>query len=353
MSADPIRRPEPAAERPPASPAGDDSGRELGRDSGRELGRDSGRDSGGPPGEPGDALMLFVAALLLLVVVGSLTQRYRPGPAGVALTELIAILLPALLWSRARRQRVLSFLGLDLGRRVAAGPGVSGVSGARGLLWGVAGGLLCGVSWFYVVAAWLEPLAERVVPVSPSERQHLMQLLLPASGLRPLWLDLLCFAAVPALCEEVLFRGAILQSLLVPARQPLPGARSRALTALSVVGCALLFGAFHLSWAKLLPTGILGLGFGAVAVWSGSLWPAIVMHFTNNALVILLMRLGYEEPPAAARSFSASGLLLGTGAVLAGLAGVWLLRRGRGDARDPARDDAQARPGTPAGPADA
>ncbi|HRI55050.1 MAG TPA: hypothetical protein PLW65_33160, partial [Pseudomonadota bacterium] len=144
-----------------------------------------------------DALSLFAATLLLLLVIGSLTQRYRPGPAGIALTEVFAILLPALMWSRSRRRQVVWLLGLRplLGRQLV-------------------GGVLLGAALFFMLAVWIEPVIERLIPVPPGERQQLMRLLHPSSGLRPLWQDLLCFAIAPAVCEEVLFRGAILAALL-------------------------------------------------------------------------------------------------------------------------------------------
>lgn len=261
-----------------------------------------------------DALSLFAATLLLLVVIGSLTQRYRPGPAGIALTEVFAILLPALMWSRSRRRQVVWLLGLR--------PLV-----LRQLL----GGVLLGAALFFVLAVWIEPVIERLIPVPPGERQQLMRLLHPSSGLRPLWQDLLCFAIAPAVCEEVLFRGAILAALLGRASliAPQAGAGAEASerpgpAVRAVVICALLFGAFHLSWAKLLPTAVLGLGFGAAAVLSRSLWPAMVMHLVNNGLVILLVRRGHDDPPVSALSLA--GALTTAAAGLLLLAGAWLCR---------------------------
>jgi membrane protease YdiL (CAAX protease family) len=88
--------------------------------------------------------------------------------------------------------------------------------------------------------------------------------------------------------------------------------------------CALLFGAFHLSWAKLLPTALLGLGFGAATVMSRSLWSAIAMHFTNNALVVVLIRLGHEDLPL--RSFTGPAFVAMLAAASATVVGLALLR---------------------------
>jgi len=253
-----------------------------------------------------DAVVLFVVALALLLsvsgVVGVLVNRTATAlglsaygrsifqPLGVLVTEIFAIFLPAFYWSQARRRHAAVALGLSLPRPLRVR-----------LPMVVLGGVCLGAAWFFVVAMFLEPLIERVLPVPPSERQQLLQLLLPPSGLRPLGLDLLCFAVMPALCEEVLFRGAILSILtgvpaaLLPEREGLSARRRYS----SLVLSSLLFGLFHLSLAKILPTALLGLGFGAAVLLSGSLWASIAMHATNNLLVILLVRVGLAEPSAA------------------------------------------------------
>lgn len=279
-----------------------------------------------------DAISRFLLALLLLLVVGSVTQRFRPGPLGMAVTEVLAILLPALLWSR-----------LAQGRSAGAEPRRDGApqvlttlrlvppSFGRALRL-LAGGALCGVALFLVLAVWFEPLFERMIPVPPAERAALLSLLRPPSGLRPLSLDLVCFALVPAACEEILFRGAILTGLRGYARpgdgRDPAGAGDAAQTPLgrwsALVVCALLFGAFHRSFAKFLPTSALGLGFGAVAVYSGSLWPAIAMHAVNNTLVVLLVRAGQDD--AAFSPISGPGFLCVVLAAALGLLGVRLLR---------------------------
>jgi len=283
-------------------------------------------------GQSGQGLALFAAALLLLVLVGTLAQRFGAGPGraaganpwSIAITEILAILLPALLFLafRPARARWLTFLP-GLGPASSPpGPHALALAGFFGKL--VSGALL-GLGLFYVLSVWIEPLLERYIPVPPEERLLLLRLLRPPTGLRPLWQDLLCFAAVPALCEEILFRGAILSSLGAPLL-PDPALRAKPAPTLKaalrpIFLCALLFGIFHLSRYKLVPTMLLGIGFGAAAVLSGSLWPAIAMHFTNNALVVLLVRAGFDEAPQLA-----SALPWLAGALGLSLIGYLLLR---------------------------
>lgn len=267
--------------------------------------------------------MLFLAAFVLLILVGAVMQQLvfgighahaeQLGPLGIAFTEVLAILVPAALFVRLRRRR-----GADLPFMQLAVP----ASRLRGFLLGVGGGALLGLGVFYVLSVFLEPLIERFIPVPPEERTHLLRLLRPTSGLRPLWQDLLCFAAVPALCEELLFRGAIFSTLgAKPARledSALHPANLRA-----VLLSATLFGVFHLSPSKIFPTALLGIGFGFAAILGRSLWPAIIMHFTNNALVVLLIRAGLEEVPPGSPLRLA---LLSIGSLAVMVLGVVLLR---------------------------
>jgi membrane protease YdiL (CAAX protease family) len=89
-------------------------------------------------------------------------------------------------------------------------------------------------------------------------------------------LAILVFALLPALCEEILFRGFVLRGLL-----------HRVSPAKAVIWSALIFGAFHFDLYRLLPTAVLGLVLGWVAVTTGSLWPSIVLHAANNAIAVL------------------------------------------------------------------
>jgi len=72
------------------------------------------------------------------------------------------------------------------------------------------------------------------------------------------------------ICEEVLFRGAIMPSLekygLVPA----------------IVFSSLLFALFHVSFLNLISTFILGMVMAVIVIKTGSIWGGIVYHMLNN-----------------------------------------------------------------------
>jgi sodium transport system permease protein len=144
----------------------------------------------------------------------------------------------------------------------------------------------------------------------------LESLLLATDLRRALWL-LLLVAATPAVCEELVFRGVLLQSLQ---------REERAWRAILL--SAAVFGAFHLSFEtalRFLPTFWLGLLMGWVVWHSRSVFASMGMHFVNNAFVVLLL----WQPEV--RALVLRGEALSAPAVAAGVlllaAGVRLMPR--------------------------
>ena len=131
----------------------------------------------------------------------------------------------------------------------------------------------------------------------------------------------LVIAVAPAICEEMLFRGLIYNSMK---------ARYRVSVAIAIV--AVLFGIYHMSLVKFIPTGLLGFVLCYVAYKTGSIYPSMMMHFINNAFSVVASY--YPEkiekifPILYKESVSLSDALLlgGVGVVLLGIGGV-LLRK--------------------------
>ena len=86
-------------------------------------------------------------------------------------------------------------------------------------------------------------------------------------------------AVVPAVAEELAFRGVVLGALL--RRMQAPGA---------LVLQALLFALLHGSLFRLLPTFALGLLLGLLTLRTRSLWPAMLAHALNNGILVVLDR---------------------------------------------------------------
>lgn len=90
-------------------------------------------------------------------------------------------------------------------------------------------------------------------------------------------LALLVIAVLPAIFEEALFRGVILNSS--------EGSLGTVRTVL-IVG--FVFSLFHGSPEQTVYQFLAGCAFALVAVRSGSIVPGMIMHFLNNAIVIIL-----------------------------------------------------------------
>lgn len=103
------------------------------------------------------------------------------------------------------------------------------------------------------------------------------QAFLKVNGISGLMYNLLVIGIIPALGEELLFRGVI-QTQLVKLMKNHHYA---------IWISAALFSAMHMQFYGFLPRMVLGAMFGYLLVWSGSLWLPIVAHLLNNSMAIV------------------------------------------------------------------
>ena len=94
-------------------------------------------------------------------------------------------------------------------------------------------------------------------------------------------LGVFVIAVLPGIGEELLFRGVIQKQI-----HQISGNIH-----IGIWVSAFLFGAFHFQFYGIIPRMFLGVLFGYLYVWSGSLWIPIVAHFINNAVSLLLVYL--------------------------------------------------------------
>ena len=98
-------------------------------------------------------------------------------------------------------------------------------------------------------------------------------------------LIVIVIALVPAICEEVLFRGLIQRSFEL---------RLKPVWAALIT--AVFFGAFHVNPYAFVPLVALGFYFGFAVYKSNSILVSMVLHFTNNFIsVILFFIIGNED----------------------------------------------------------
>lgn len=100
-----------------------------------------------------------------------------------------------------------------------------------------------------------------------------------------LLINIIMIGVLPALGEEMLFRGTI---------QPLMKQMFGNVHA-AVWVTALLFSTMHMQFLGFFPRILLGAVMGYLLVWSGSLWLPIVAHFVNNTTGVVLYYLYYNN----------------------------------------------------------
>jgi len=100
--------------------------------------------------------------------------------------------------------------------------------------------------------------------------------LLKMASIKGLLINLFLIAVLPAVSEELLFRGGVQRTLGRIFKNP----------HVSIWVAAAIFSAIHVQFYGFLPRMLLGAGFGYLYYWSGSLWYAILGHFLNNAYAV-------------------------------------------------------------------
>ena len=147
----------------------------------------------------------------------------------------------------------------------------------------------------------------------------LLELFLDMNGFGDLAVNLFVMAILPALGEEMLFRGVIQPSLA-----------RRMNIHLAIWISALLFGLMHQNLVNLIPLTLLGGILGYLRYWSGSLWLPILAHYTNNSLLLIvtfiLQRNGIGEEAVNQVGTPESGFFMAViSALLVGF-NLWLIK---------------------------
>jgi len=88
--------------------------------------------------------------------------------------------------------------------------------------------------------------------------------------------NLIMIAVIPAIGEELMFRGGVQRSLNKAFNNP----------HVAIWLTAIIFSAIHMQFYGFIPRMLLGAGFGYLYYFSGSLWYAMLAHFINNAYAV-------------------------------------------------------------------
>lgn len=149
-------------------------------------------------------------------------------------------------------------------------------------------------------------------------RQQLTEALTKFDNFSEFLLGLLVMAVIPAVGEELLFRG-----LLQNQMQKLSGNIH-----IAIWVTALIFSLIHVQFYGLVPRMMLGALFGYLYFWSGSLLIPILAHFVNNGLTLVLLYLyqkdfiAYDVESAESLSWPVLTLFVAAGTVF-----LWSFKR--------------------------
>ena len=259
--------------------------------------RRSNMTKGGVP-TTGDAWFLICVAFMAVIYLGSLLQL-KLGLGGVAGTQLIILLLPLLfiIYTKRSIRDTYSF------KKAKVSPFIAG--------------LLLGFGTMFL-GILLTVFTSSLFPADAETASEGLGSALSGSGF---FATLFVAAVMPAVGEEMMFRGFILAAFKK---------RYKITTAILLV--AVVFGVYHMSVVRFFTTALLGAALALTVYYSGSIFPAMLMHFCNNGVAVLQMFypeffinhvpiLGEEK-----LSISSAIILFLLGTVLAA-AGILLLRR--------------------------
>ena len=106
---------------------------------------------------------------------------------------------------------------------------------------------------------------------------RLTELFLKSDSTTDLMVNFVMIAILPAIGEELLFRGVVQRLFTDWTRNQHVG----------VILSAFLFSFIHFQFYGFIPRLLLGLFFGYLLLWSGSIWVPIIGHLINNGLAVL------------------------------------------------------------------
>ena len=232
-------------------------------------------------------VMLAIALVLLLatsiatagLMLADVDMLSRPGMLWMqSLTQLLTFVLPVVLMTVVYyRGQAVGYYRLDF----AGGRWLGGLAGVVALLL-----LMPVIDWLSVWNdGWdLGRIGEKLRELQ-DKTEGVLDQMMGTTTVGGLLSNLLVVALIPAVCEEVFFRAGI-QNLLQ--RWLTSDGRRPWAVHVAIWLTALVFSLAHGELFSSVPRLLLGALLGYLYVYGRSLVPNVLVHFTNNAIVVLL-----------------------------------------------------------------
>lgn len=200
----------------------------------------------------GDVCLLLSVSLLALVYIGSIATT-KLGFAGVAVEQLLFLVLTlGFAWyMKADYKRLFSFR----------------VPKIRHLL----GGIFLWMGTYAAILLLSIPLA-KIFPESASSMEQISQWFQEQSFVSLFFV----IAILPAICEELLFRGFLFGTL-----------KNKWNVWIAILVSGIVFGVYHMSIIKAITISFFGFALAYSVYCSGSIFVSMAMHLCNNGLSVI------------------------------------------------------------------
>ncbi len=213
--------------------------------------------------QPGLALMIFAAQLVALFYIGSIWQAKDPAM-GLAKTLLFLFLIPILLILRVGKVNIKETFRF------------TGTNPLNFLL------VMLMSLPTYLFASKVIELINLLYPIPEQYISRFSEMM--SMNDASLWMKILVVAVLPGICEETVYRGymfRVFRKFGIPA---------------AVVISSVMFGIMHLDPFRLLPATLLGMWIAFLMIRTGSFYIAMLAHFMNNLIVVMLLQYGEAIP---------------------------------------------------------
>ncbi|MGL5693022.1 MAG: CPBP family glutamic-type intramembrane protease, partial [Peptostreptococcaceae bacterium] len=201
-----------------------------------------------------DGIVMYAIGLVMLIYIGSLLQ-IKFGMGGIVMTQIMIIAIP-LIFAFYIKSDFKKVFRLNI-------PKLKYLVGAITLWIGT-----------YMLVMIITQIMLYLFPQNMQVVEGLNEVLFMDN----LIVNLLIVAVMPAICEEMFFRGFLLSSLTQ--------SKKSFLGAILISG--VLFGFMHMDFIRIIPTSILGISFAYAVYKSNSIFIGMFMHLLNNGFAVIV-----------------------------------------------------------------
>lgn len=201
-----------------------------------------------------DGAILYAVGLVLLIYVGSIVQlKFKM--AGLFMTQLMIVGLPLLFayYIKTNFKKTFSLNKIKL----------------KDILGGV-------IIWSggFILINLITQITLHLFPQNMEVVEALNDAIIIKDNL---FINLVVVALMPAICEEMFFRGFVFTSF-----------KGKKSYKSAIIFSGILFGFMHMDFLRIIPTSILGIIFAYTVYKSGSIFVAMLLHFINNSVAVLV-----------------------------------------------------------------